>query len=146
VPKASRDRSLGTLAQNMKPICLFLALLGATICVWADSPSPNPFGYTSDIQGDRISFAEIQKHHLGKKIVVYMKPGFPNMFVGGPLPNGALLTDPETKNRMWIGELYSISSDLIRLRWYYASDRSSSTEYGAMGNEIDYIVVETKPK
>jgi hypothetical protein len=70
-----------------------------------------------------------------------LKQGCPKSSIGGAImPAGSLITDQHTNQQLFIGELYALTVDGIRLRWYYDSAGTSCTEYGASGAEIDYII------
>ena len=69
-------------------------------------------------------------------------PGRPKFSVGtGIMPDGAQTLDKEKGINILRGELHAIFKDGLRLRWYYDTERTSSSEYGAISEDIDYILV-----
>jgi hypothetical protein len=125
----------------MKTTILSLSLLLVILstAIHAGNSSDNPFHYSRLNTGDRITYKELQREHLGRVCTVYLKAGFPESMVGGILPTGALIHDKPKGISLLIGELYAITKDGVRLRWYYDLQRTSTTEYGAGIEEIDYI-------
>jgi hypothetical protein len=128
---------------NTRTLIFAVILSCISLSSQAGELSDNPFAYSRLTEGEKVGFKELDKKYLGRQCTVYMKPGFPKGFIGGVMPTGAFITDPHTKQNLWIGELYALSEEGIRLRWFYDAARTSSTEYGAIGTEIDYVIVKS---
>ena len=122
----------------MKP--LLLTILFAATSIFSAEPLTSK--YPLVMEGRRVSFDEIQKSDLGKVMSFYLLPGRPKFEGGtGIMPDGARTLDKEKGIVVLTGELHAILKDGLRLRWYYDAKRTSSSEYGAISEDIDYIVI-----
>lgn len=121
----------------------FLILIAVLVLLPCQLPAePAVPKYPVVTEGRKVSFEELQKSDFGKTVSVYLLPGRPKGFnITGILPAGALTQDKEKKIYIWTGELYSLQKDGIRLRWYYEAEKTSSSEYGAVKEDIDYILI-----
>jgi len=117
-----------------------LAIILLTSTILLNATKSSALDYPLVTKGRKVSFDEIRKTDLGKAMSIYMLPGHPtSMITTGKLPEGAFTQDEKTN--IWTGELHAILKDGLRLRWYYNSEKSSSTEYGASQEGIAYIII-----
>lgn len=115
----------------------------------AEKPVANPFEYSILAEGEKVTFDQLERRHLGKQCTVYFKRGrleIADSVTGRVRPAGPYVADPHTKQNLLIGELYALSLDGIRLRWYYNAERSARCEIGATIEEIDYIIFKSKKR
>jgi len=120
---------------------IFVALIVSISCYCIGSPTDKEVSTYQIIEkGDKKTFEQIDRNDLGKVCTVYMKSGYPSKMIGTVcLTSLALQKDSKTGLNCWVGELHALTKDGVRLRWIN-SEKSSCSEYGAIGSEIEYII------
>jgi|GEM_PF-7101747 len=110
------------------------------VCYLASAQAYAPYAVVE--AGERVSFKEIGKEHLGRLCSVFHTPGRPTgvTAVGRADPRGMVTQRGDV--RIVTGELHAIGMDHIQIIGFYGADRErgGSRWHHIRADDIDYVV------